>query len=75
MSFTDIWANAIAFLLVPSDVAICVIATAYFFPFILGTYVSGGLLGLAFHSAIPWRGGAISIASNKESVISIASVA
>jgi hypothetical protein len=37
MSFTDIWANAIAFLLVPSDVAIWVIATAYFFPFILGT--------------------------------------
>ncbi len=58
MNFTDIWANAMAFVLVPSDAAIWVIATAYFFPVIPGAYFSGGFLILAFLAAIPWEGGA-----------------
>ncbi len=58
MSFTDIWANAMAFVLVPSDAAIWVIAMAYFFPFIPRAYFSGGFPILAFLAAIPWQGGA-----------------
>ncbi len=58
ISFTDIWAIATACLLIPSDAAIWVIATAYLFPFILGTYFSRGFLTLALHAAIPWWGGA-----------------
>jgi hypothetical protein len=58
ISFTDIWAIAMACLLFSSDAAIWVIATAYLFPFIHGTNFSGGFLTLALRAAIPWRGGA-----------------
>jgi hypothetical protein len=58
ISLTDIWAIATACLLVPSNAAIWVIATAYLFPTILGTYFSRGFLTLVLRAAIPWRGGA-----------------
>ena len=58
MSFTDIWAIAIAFLLPLSDAAIWVIATAYLFYFMAGVYFSGGFFALVLCAAIPWLGDA-----------------